>query len=84
MKLSQLFWFCKFGVLVFFLLLILGLRVDSTLLIGVGVVILVIVFLVFQFKYRCPFCHKILNSRKLTPVKTCPRCGKNLENEKML
>ena len=81
MKLSKLFWLCKLGVLVFFILLSLGLAYDSSVLIWIGVILLVIVALIFQFKYRCPYCHKLLNSRKLTPVKTCPRCGKNLENE---
>lgn len=81
MKLTRLFWLCKFGVLLFFILLILGLKLDQPILIILGVILLVIVFLVFQFKYRCPYCHKILNSRKITPVKICPRCGKNLENE---
>ena len=81
MKLSKLFWLCKLGVLVFFILLWMGLAWDVPALIVIGVVILVIVALIFQFKYRCPHCHKLLNSRKLTPVKVCPRCGKNLENE---
>lgn len=84
MKLSQLFWLCKFGVLLFFILLILGLKLDMSVLIILGVILLVIVFLTFQFKYRCPYCHKILNSRKITPVKTCPRCSKNIENEDVI
>ena len=83
MKLSQLFWLCKLGVLVFFILLILGLKLNVPALIVVGVMLLVIVFLLFQWKYRCPNCHKILNSRKLTPVKVCPRCGTKLEDEKV-
>lgn len=80
MKLSKLFWICKLGVLLFFILLILGLELDMPVLIVIGVVLLVGVFLAFQFKYRCPYCHKILDSKKLTPAKTCPRCGKNIEN----
>ena len=81
MKLTKLFWLCKLGVLIFFILLTMGLTYDKSWLIVTGVVILVIVASIFQFKYRCPYCNKLLNSRKLTPVKTCPRCGKNLEND---
>ena len=79
MSLSKLFWLCKLGVLIFFVLLILGLKLKETYLIVIGVIILVIVFLVFIFKYRCPYCHKLLNSRKLVPVKVCPCCGKKLK-----
>ena len=83
MKLAQLFWLLKFGVLLFFVLLILGIHLNQTFLIVLGVILLVVVFLTFQLKYRCPYCHKILNSRKLTPVKVCPRCKKNLEDEEV-
>lgn len=83
MKLSQLFWLCKFGVLLFFILLILGLKTNQASFIILGVVLLVVVFLTFLLKYRCPHCHKILNSRRLMPVKICPRCGKNIEHEEV-
>lgn len=78
MKLSNIFWLCKLGVLGFFLLLIAGLKLDAPWMIIVGVVLLVIVTLVFYLKYRCPYCKKVLDSRKLTPAKQCPRCGKRL------
>ena len=81
MKLSKLFWLCKLGVLVFFILLSLGIAYKAPVLTVIGVVILVIVALIFQFKYRCPNCNKLLNSRKITPVKVCPRCGLNLEDK---
>ena len=72
MKLSKLFWLCKLGVLVFFILLSLGLAYDSSVLIWIGVVILVIVALIFQFKYRCPYCHKLLNSPQAHPGQNLP------------
>ena len=78
MKLTTLFWLCKAGVLVFFALLILGLTFKMTWMIVVGVVILVDAAVLFQWKYRCPYCHKVLDSRSLTPSKCCPRCGKKL------
>ena len=56
---------------------------ESNILIVLGVILLGVVFLTFQLKYRCPYCHKILNSRKLTPVKVCPRCKKKLEDEEV-
>ena len=80
MKLSGLFWLCKLGVLVFFVLLTLGIRWKAPWLTALGILILVIAALAFQFRYRCPSCHKRLNSRRLTPEKTCPCCGRDLEN----
>ena len=81
MKLSKIFWLCKLGVLTFFILLTMGLYWEASWLTGIGVIILVIAAAVFQWKYRCPCCHKLLNSRSILPVKVCPRCGKNLANQ---
>ena len=81
MKLSKLFWLCKLGVLIFFILLTMGLYLDASWLTVIGVIILVIAAVIFQWKYRCPYCHKLLNSRSIVPVKVCPRCGKNLADQ---
>ena len=80
MKLTKVFWLCKLGVLLFFVLLTLGLKLDAPWLIWTSVLVLGASALGFQLGYRCPFCHKVLDSRKLTPAKTCPRCGRNLED----
>lgn len=78
MKLRNLFWICKLGILIFFILLIVGLKLEASWLIVAGVILLVIITIVFYLKYRCPNCGKVLDSRKLTPAKRCPKCGKQL------
>lgn len=78
MKLTTLFWLLKSGVLLFFVLFILGITFKAPWLTVIGIVILVAVSVIFQMKYRCPYCGKALDSRKLTPEKICHRCGKRL------
>ena len=78
MKLTTLFWLGKLGDLAFFALLILGITLTLPVLTVIGIVIVVAVAVIYQWKYRCPYCHKALDSRKLTPEKVCHHCGGRL------
>lgn len=65
--------------LVGIVLLIIGINIDSVILIIISVLPIITSIVISIVKWRCPHCKKQLSERLSNEVKKCPWCGNDLE-----
>ena len=78
MDYKKSFRLLQLASLTFFVLLLLDLLLQQHWMTILGVLLLLPAGIQAAIFYRCPHCGKLLNARRYTMAKACPRCGREL------